>query len=94
MKKFIDLLFLVFGIIATGIGLINTFWGNDPFYGIFILIISSIYFPYTNNLIQKKLPFSISTWTKILIALFIFWASLGVGELFDKIEMMRQTFNM
>lgn len=92
MKKVTDSLFLLIGVLSIGIGVINTFWGNDPFYGVFILLLSSIYFPAANKWIQKWSPFTISSWIKLILALFIFWSSLGVGELFDKIELMCQTF--
>ena len=94
MKKTIELLFILIGILAIGIGVINTFWGNDPLYGLFILVASLIYFPASNNWIQKWSPVTIANWMKLLLALFIFWSSLGVGELFEKLELMRQTFNL
>lgn len=46
-----------FGLLFGVIGLINMGWGNDFFYGLFIL-----------------------------------WSSLGVGELFDKIEQVKGSF--
>ncbi len=70
------------------IGFINTFWGNDTIFGIGIAVLSVIYIPGTSAYIKKLTGFSIPVVVKILLALFILWAALGVGELFDKTEMM------
>ena len=78
----------IFGFIVLAIGLINTFWGNDPGFGIFLILLSFVYYPPVNVLIKNMIGFSIPMIAKILLGLFIIWASLGVGELFDKINMM------
>lgn len=78
----------LFGLVAMAIGLINTFWGNDPGYGIFILLLSFVYFPAANALFQKVSGRAIPVLLKIILALFILWSALGVGELFDKIDLM------
>ena len=78
----------LFGLVVLAIGLINTFWGNDPEFGIFLVLLSFIYFPPLNVLIKKMIGFSIPVIAKILLGVFIIWAALGVGELFAKIEMM------
>ncbi len=81
-----------FGLVFFGIGLINMFWGNDLWFGVFIVLLSFIYFLPVNGILGKLTGFTIPKLgiAKILLALFIIWASVGVGELFDKIEMMRQ----
>ena len=78
----------LFGLVVLAIGLINTFWGNDPEFGIFLVLLSFIYFPPVNVLIKKMIGFSIPAIAKILLGVFIIWAALGVGELFAKISMM------
>jgi hypothetical protein len=78
----------VFGVIAFAIGLVNLFWGNDPGFGIFIIVLSIIYFPPLTSIFTQKTGLSIPGFVKFLIAVFILWASLGVGELFDKLELM------
>lgn len=78
----------MFGTIIMAIGLVNTFWGNDPFFGIFILFISLIYFPPVNELFKKVTRFSIPLAVKIILGLLVLWAALGVGELHDKIDLM------
>ncbi|PIF63042.1 hypothetical protein [Flavobacterium sp. 11] len=77
-----------FGIVVLVIGIINTFWGNDLGFGVFLIILSVVYFPPTNVILKKITGFSIPLVIKILLGLFIIWAALGVGELFNKIELM------
>ena len=80
----------IFGVLVFAIGIVNTFWGNDPGFGIFLLLLSFVYFLPVNELLKKITGFSIPKMGLIKIGLgfFIIWASLGVGELFDKIELM------
>jgi hypothetical protein len=80
------------GILVFAIGLVNTLWGNDTGFGIFLLLLSFVYFPPVNIFIKKKTDFSIPLLAKIGLALFTIWASLGVGELFDKIDLMLMDF--
>lgn len=84
----------IFGVIVFAIGIVNTFWGNDTAFGIFILLISLVYFLPVNELLKKFTGFSIPKMGLIKTGLgfFVIWASLGVGELFDKIEMMLKSF--
>lgn len=83
-----DIISWMFGILALAIGIINTFWGNDPGYGIFIILLSFVYFPPVTVLIKKITGISIHYILKILLAIFILWSALGVGELGDKIDIM------
>lgn len=78
----------IFGIAVFAIGVVNTFRGNDPGFGVFILLLSFVYFPPVNTILKEKTGFSIPGIIKILLGVFIIWASLGVGELFDKIDLM------
>jgi hypothetical protein len=84
----LDITSWLFGIAFLAIGLINTFWGNDPGFGIFIILLSFIYFPPVNSILRKVTGFYIPRILKILLGIFILWAALGVGELFDKIDLM------
>ena len=81
-----------FGILFSSIGLVNTFWGNDPFFGLFILILSALYYPPLQSRIEEKINFKFKIWMKITLGAFVLWASLGVGELFDKINLMVNSF--
>ena len=80
----------LFGIVFFVIGVVNTFWGNDPGFGVFILLLSLVYFLPVNDILKKMIGFSIPRMgiVKILLGIFILWATLGVGELFDKIDLM------
>ena len=79
-----------FAILFFAIGLVNICWGNDPLFGVFIAVLSFMYLPPVNMQIRKIIGFSIPLILKILVGLFIIWAAVGVGELFDKVDMMRQ----
>lgn len=89
-----NILSYVFGVLAFAIGIVNTFWGNDPGFGIFILLLSFVFFLPVNELSKKIAGFTIPKigLIRFVIALFIIWASLGVGELFDKIDLMLASF--
>jgi hypothetical protein len=78
----------MFGIAVVAIGILNIFWGNDQGFGIFILLLSFIYFPPVNRIFKEKTGFSIHKNIKIVLGIFIIWAALGVGELFGKIDLM------
>ena len=82
----------IFGIAVFAAGVVNTFWGNDPEFGVFILLLSFVYFPPTSNILsgisKRLIGFPIPKVAKIVLGIFIVWATLGVGELFDKINLM------
>ena len=80
----------IFGVVFFAIGVVNTFWGNDPGFGVFILLLSFVYFLPVNDILRKMTGLSIPGMgiVKILLGIFILWAALGVGELFDKIDLM------
>ena len=82
----------LFGATFLAIGFINTFWGNDPGFGIFVVLLSLLYFPPIETAIKKQFRFSIPAVAKVGLGIFIIWAALGVGELFDKISLMMETF--
>lgn len=81
----------IFGVVFFAIGVVNTFWGNDREFGVFIILLSFIYFLPVNDILKKMTGFTIPKMgiVKIVLGIFILWASLGVGELFDKIELMK-----
>lgn len=81
------------GAVFVVIGIINTFWGNDPGYGIFVLLSSLLFLPPSSTWIGKKLGFNIPLWLKIALAVFLLWSALGVAELFGKIKIMLESFS-
>ncbi|TGE24800.1 hypothetical protein E5K00_06240 [Hymenobacter aquaticus] len=78
----------LFGVVAMAIGIINMFWGNDPGFGVFIFLLAFLFLPPVNAFLKKTTGFAIPQIAKWLLGFFILWASLGVGELFDKIHLM------
>jgi len=80
----------LFGIVVLAIGVVNMFWGNDLYFGIFLALLSFVYFLPVNTILRKIAGFSIPRigLLKIALGIFIIWAALGVGELFNKIELM------
>ena len=79
----------IFGLIFLAIGIINTFWGNDMGFGIFIILLSMIYFFPIVTMVREITGFKISViLVKVVLGLLIIWAAMGVGELPDKVEMM------
>ena len=78
----------IFGFVVFVIGVINTFWGNDPVFGAAIVLASFVFIPPTGELFKKITGFAIPMAAKIILGVFILWAALGVGELFDKTDMM------
>ena len=87
----IKILNRIFGTLTVLIALVNIFRGNDPGFGIFILLLALLYIPPTEKLYKKYLDFFLSNKIKIIMAIIILRASLGVGELFEKIAMMLQS---
>ena len=87
-----DAISWIFGILFLAIGVVNVFWGNDFWFGVFISLLSFVFFPPMNVFLKSRTGFSSPVIAKICVGLFILWASTGVGELFDKIEMMQRDF--
>lgn len=82
----------IFGVIVLAIGIVNIFWGNDPLFGLFIALSALVYVPQVTTLFKKITGIRIHFVVKILLGLLILWAALGVGELFDKIDMVLMEF--
>ena len=34
-----ELIVVVFGVLFSAVGFVNTFWGNDPYYGLAVLML-------------------------------------------------------
>lgn len=82
----------LFGFLFLAIGFINTFWGNDAGYGLFIILLSFVYFPPMTDILRESTGFSIPLAAKVILGVFIIWSALGVAELFDKIDLMLLDF--
>lgn len=85
----------LFGILVLAAGVINTFWGEPAGFGIFLMLLSLVYFLPVNTIFKRLTGYNIPAirLLRILLALFIIWAAVGVGELFDKIEMMQRSWS-
>lgn len=91
MKNGFSFSFLVetlLGVLFIGIGFINLFWGNDPFFGVFLILLAQVFFTPFRDRFLMITGFAIAVWIRVLVALFIIWSSIGVGELGDKVSMM------
>lgn len=80
----------IFGIAVFAAGVVNLLWGNDPGFGVFLMLLSFVYFPPVTALLRKKTGIPVPGIAKIILGILIIWAVLGVGELFDKIDLMMQ----
>lgn len=82
----------LFGFLFLAIGFINTFWGNDAGYGLFVILLSFAFFPPMTAILREATGFSIPWAAKVILGIFIIWSALGVAELFDKIDLMLMDF--
>ena len=89
MAIFVQVIRYLFAILFSLIGLINSFWGNDPFYGVFVILLSLPFYP----IFSEKFVKQIRTWHLFILGGIILWTALGVAELFDKIALMIQSFS-
>jgi hypothetical protein len=89
MAIFVQIIRYLFAILFSIIGLINSFWGNDPYYGVFVILLSLPFYPVFSERFIKQ----IRTWHLIILGGFILWTALGVAELFNKIALMIQSFS-
>jgi hypothetical protein len=89
MKQGITLVLNWFvAVLFSAIGIVNCFVGNDPEFGVFILLLSLLFYPPLRLVFQQKTGWSIPSYVLILLGLFVFWSSLGVGELLEKIKII------
>ncbi len=89
MAIFVQVIRYLLAILFSLIGLINSLWGNDPFYGVFVILLSLPFYPVFSERFVKP----IRTWHLIILGGFILWTALGVAELFDKIALMIRSFS-
>ena len=81
----------LFGLAVVAAGIINTFWGQPTGFGVFLIILSFVYFLPVKSIFKSLTGYTIPGMIalRILLALFIIWAVIGVGDLFKKIELMK-----
>lgn len=70
------------------VGLINTFWGNDMVFGLFIALGAFVYMPPGYAFWLKKTKIKLPVALKLVMFAVFIWVVLGVGELPNKVDMM------
>ncbi len=75
----------ILGLLVFTIGLLNLILIH-PVPGIVGLVLSLLFFPPVNDWLKNKLGFTIPFAVKIVLALFIFWFTLGISDLGDVID--------
>ncbi|MBI2284278.1 MAG: hypothetical protein HYU71_11255 [Bacteroidetes bacterium] len=88
----VKLLGWICGILFSAIGVVNIFWGNDALFGVFLLLLSLVHYPPLHALFRKPTGYRVHSVVQVALGLFILWVSLGVGELFNKIDLPVQSF--
>lgn len=79
---FANALSTLFGIILVVVGILNIILVH-PVPGIAYLLISLLYFPFTNDFLKRKTGHAIPGIVKILLAIVLFFFTLGVSDLGD-----------
>ena len=82
----------VFGLIFAFIGFVNTFWGNDPYLGLFIILVAFFYLTPAAASLDRRLRGTPRQIIQILLGFVVIWISLGVGDLESKVRMMLINF--
>lgn len=54
--------------------------------GAFYIFLTIFYIPLTNTILKKRLGFPIPITVKIITGIFVFWATLAVGDLMQMFE--------
>jgi hypothetical protein len=89
--KAVELIGWIFGAGVAAVGLINSFWGNDPGFGVFLILLALVYLPPVEAALRRATGLAFPRTLKILLGVFLIWAAVGVGELFDKLGMMMRS---
>lgn len=70
----------IFGLVFLSIGILNIIHiSTIP--GLFYIILSTIFIPLSNSLIEESLGLKIPNKLKLAIGLVVLWMTLGVGDL-------------
>jgi hypothetical protein len=75
----------IFALTVLAIGVFNTFLVH-PVPGVIYLLLSLVYFPPANDLLEERTGFSIPPVVKIILGVVIIWFTLGVSDLGDMID--------
>ncbi len=80
-STFANIINWVFGSIVFILGVMNIARGNDPLFGVAMLIASALYFPPTYNFLKGASGISLHYILRIIVALTIIWVNLAVGAI-------------
>ena len=75
----------IFGLIVFAIGVLNMILVH-PVPGLIYILLSFVYFPSVNNVLRKRVGFTIPPLVKIILGIFIIWFTLGISDLGDMID--------
>jgi hypothetical protein len=78
------------------VGFVQTFWGNDPYLGWGITVIAGLVFVEPAGYIMARFKLSGRRYEVVLgvTLVVVLWISLGVGELWDKTQLMLEHLPM
>ena len=78
------------------VGFVQTFWGNDPYLGWGITVIAALVFAEPAGYIMARFKLSGRRYELVLgvTLVVVLWISLGVGELWDKTQLMLEHLPM
>ncbi len=75
----------VFGVVVLTVGILNLVLVH-PAPGIAYLLLSLIYFPPINVMLQERFNFTIPLLIKLILGIILFMFTLGVSDLGDMID--------
>ena len=73
-----ELIVVAFGFLFSAIGFVNTFWGNDPYYGLAVLTVSFLFYVPLIDFIRARVSAQQGTALLVLLGAFILWSSVGM----------------
>ena len=76
---------LFFGILVVVLGCLNIIFVH-PVPGIVYLLLSLIYFPVTDTVLQRTFDVPVPAVVKIIFGIVILWFTLGVSDLGDMMD--------
>lgn len=75
----------IFGLIVFAFGVLNMILVH-PVPGLIYILLSFVYFPSVNNVLRKRVGFTIPPLVKIILGIFIIWFTLGISDLGNMID--------
>ena len=79
--KTFSIISALFGLLIITVGIMNIARGNDAGFGVFLLLVSLLYFSPVTNAVEKKVGFKIHWIFKLIVAVLFIWVNLAVGAI-------------